>query len=119
MGGNCNQDIFGMINNIMGQSGMGSFFNGQFGNQNGFDQTTMNNIFNQFNIPGSYTNYMGREREEQEVMNNMGSEEEETEEELQIKYIQLRNSIINQLPRFKYSYYKNFNKNKEIQEYKI
>ena len=125
--GNCNQEIFGMINNLMGQNGMGNFFNGQFSSQMGFDQN-INNIFSQFgNMGQGFTNFTSNEQNEYNENNNddiqentqgenSENEEDETEQELQMKYIELRNSIINQLPRFKYSYYKNVNKEKEITE---
>ena len=128
MGGNNNQEIFGMINNILGQNGLGNFFNSgtQFNNPMGFDQN-FTNIFSQFGNMGqngfNFTNQGNDYNDENDNNNNENYEEEnleneenEIEEELRKKYIELRTSIINQLPRFKYSYYKNLNKEKEIQE---
>ena len=101
---------------------MGNFFNNnQTGGQGppGFDQN-INNIFSQFGNMGQngFSNFTNVQNDIQENTQGDGSENEddETEEELQMKYIELRNSIINQLPRFKYSYYKNAHKDKEITE---
>jgi hypothetical protein len=118
-----NQDIFSMLNNIMG-SGMGNMFNGQFG-QMGFNQN-MNNIFGQFgngffmnqSSSSNSTNYQNNENNEEYQENNSDDEEDESEEELQRRYIELRNSVINQLPRFKFNDYKRMNSGKEIHEYK-
>lgn len=132
MGNNGNQEIFGILNNIMGQNGVGNIFNSQFPQQMGFDQN-FQNIFSQFgNMGQGFNNYSNMQNDfsenyeenendnenyegEIEYVENEGNESE-TEEEIQARYIELRNSIINQLPRFKYSYYKNLNKQKEIQE---
>ena len=120
------QDIFGMMNNIFGQSGLGNMFNnGQF---SGFDQN-FNNIFSQFgnmgqqrqgfNVYSTSTNSNNEQNNQEQEEENSEEEDEETEEELQRRYIELRNSIINQLPRYKFNYYKKINKEKEIQEYFI
>lgn len=115
-----NQELFGMINNILEQNGLGNnFFGGQFQNQMNFD-----NIFSQFGNANNYTNVrneysdINNDNINQNIqgINSENEEEDETEEELHRKYIELRSSIINQLPRFKYSYYKNANKEKCAQE---
>jgi hypothetical protein len=124
-GGGNNQELFGMINNILEQNGLGNnFFGDQFQSQMNFD-----NIFSQFgnmgqNSSNNFTNIRNEYNENNNANFNQNieggysenEEEDETEEELHRKYIELRSSIINQLPRFKYSYYKNAHKDKETQE---
>jgi len=117
-----------MLNNIMG-SGMGNIFSSNnFAQQMGFN-ANMNNIFSQFGNMGNqpngffmnqnniYNNYQneGNNQNEDNIENNE-SEEEENEEELRRLYVELRNSVINELPRFKFNDYKRMNNGKEIHE---
>ncbi len=117
-----------MLNNIMG-NGMGNFFqSNQFG-QMGFN-SNINNIFSQMGSMGnnmngffvnnnSNQNNVNNNNQEDNEENYSGSDEEKSEEELQKRYIELRNSVINQLPRFKFNDYKRMNSGKEIHEYQI
>ncbi len=109
-------------------SGMGNFFSSnQFGQMN--FNNNLNHIFSQFgNMPNNnsffhnqnnYNNqYSGENNENEENArdNNEAEEEDESEEELQRRYIELRNSVINQLPRFKFNDYKRMNDGKELHE---
>lgn len=121
------EDIFGMLNNLM-VPGMGGFFGEQMGGIN-----NINNIFSQFgNMGGQQMNsnlfvnnqnlsnnlneqFTQNEAEQNQEYNN-SEEDEENQEELEKRYIELRNSVINQLPRYKFGAYKAKFINKEVLE---
>lgn len=107
---------------------MGGFFGDQMGGVN-----NVNNIFSQFGNMGGQMNsnffvnnqnssntqneqFTQNEAEQNQEYNNSEEEDEENQEELEKRYIELRNSVINQLPRFKFGTYKSINKNKEVHE---